>query len=86
MSDVVVIEDPFSYICDDGIMSGVTWQRGKTKLLSIMNSGEIQCTFRGAIPKHELRQLMIMWLALNYPDCLRFDELEKEDRIRDSTK
>ena len=86
--NVVDIDDPFSYIFDNGVFGGVVWQRGNRRLLSIDNNGAIFCSFNAEpiIPKHELRQLMVMWLALNYPDCLRFDHLEKEKEVRRETK
>ena len=88
MSNIIELDDPFTYTCDDGMFKGVTWQRGATRLLSIDNDGTICCTFGMSkpVPKHELKQLMIMWLALNYPDCLRFDDLERETTIRNDTK
>ena len=87
MRNVIELDDPFTYTCDNGVFRGVTWQRG-TRLLNIDNDGSICCTFdtSAPVPKHELKQLMIMWLALNYPDCLKFDDLEKEETIRNDTK
>ena len=88
MNNIIELNDPFSYICDNGVFGGVTWQRDITRLLSINNDGGIYCTFgiQKPVPKHELKQLMIMWLALNYPDCLNFDDLERETTIRNDTK
>ena len=90
MGDVVEINDPFSYIIsDDGkgdVIEAVQWMNQQTsQMVVIENNGSIFCSHTLAVPRHELRQLMIMWLALNYPDVLKCDELEKETMIRAGT-
>jgi len=88
MGTVTEIDDGFSYIFDDDskTIESVMWMK-RGQYVLFRNEGAIVESLQkidgSGIGKHELRQLMIMWLALNYPDCLAFDKLEDEEKIRD---
>ncbi len=90
MGTVTEINDGLSYITDDddkGIQ-GVSWAK-RNQDVEFWNDGRVESFIKvdgSGIQKHELKHLMIMWLALNYPDCLKFDDLEKEELIRKDTE
>lgn len=84
MSNVVEMPEKLNYIVFEKNghenIDGVSWKTGNAEI-NIFNSGHVNGwyknslhEFRSDIPKNELKQLMIMWLALNYPDCLAIDE------------
>jgi hypothetical protein len=89
MSNVIKLDDPFSYLINDktGTIEGVQWFKGN-QYVHIELSGKMSTLLKtnSNIGAHELRQLMIMWLALVYPDTLKFDDLEKENLIREETE
>ena len=77
MSDnVIAFPENFYYdIQDEGdtkVIHGVIWKRGDDELY-IGRDGGVQ-TNTDSIPKNELKELMIMWLALEYPDVIEWDE------------
>ena len=72
---------------DSKKIEAVQWFK-RNQYVEFRNDGfvsAIQKTDGTGIGKHELRQLMIMWLALNYPDTLSYDELEREENIKADT-
>lgn len=77
MGEVIQMKDPYSYFMNDkGKAIGVKFERAGT-YIAICNDDDLvriladqECSMH----KSELKQLMIMWLALNYPDVLKFDE------------
>lgn len=82
MSNVVSLEDPFTYIQDKGRIVAVMWKKEKN-YLAISLSGYISRI--GDHPKpHEMRQLMIMWLAIDCPHVLAEDDRWKEQAARES--
>ena len=85
--NIIELNDPFNYIVDsEDNFTGVQWMNKRGQIAQFDCDGEVFSSHTIPIPKHELRQLMIMWLALNYPDCLNYDDNEKEIKIRNSTK
>lgn len=83
---VIELKDPFTYVFDDKTrrVIAVMWKKGKSHL-AFGGSGFVDKI--GESPKpHELRQLMVMWLAINYPDQLSFDAMKEEAKIKNSTK
>lgn len=84
MGEVIELNDPFIYIFDDKTKKvlAVQWSKPPNSLI-IENCGRVDALLRTdcIIPPHELRQLMVMWLGVNNPDCLKFDEIEKENKI-----
>jgi len=89
VGEVVQIDDPFFYVTgDEGQIVGVSWQRTKgADIVTIMRDGTLNAvTHLTNMQNHEMRQLMIMWLALEHPDCLNFDPLEEENKIREETR
>lgn len=76
MGTVTELNDPFEYITDAVTekLIGVSWC-DRIYSMAIMSNGEvITNSLEVEIPKHELKQLMIMWLALEYPDSLNIDD------------
>ena len=89
MGTVTEIDDGLSYIFNDETknIEAVQWLK-RSQYVEFKNDGfvsALQKTDGSGIGKHELRQLMIMWLALNYPDTLAYDELEREEKIKADT-
>lgn len=85
MGDIVHLPDYLHYILgDNGGIQAVQWFRDNN-YLTFESSGKVDSLLRADnnIQKHELKELMIMWLALNYPDVLQFDHLESEETKRD---
>lgn len=78
MDNVIQLNDPFSYILEQGpekeTIVGVQRRNRDGSVLELHNDGFVGCYNDHFIPKHELKQLMIMWLALNYPDVVNWDE------------
>jgi len=86
VGNIIEIEDPFSYIIDNGDITGVVWQRGNN-IVQFDRDGTINVIgYIKNIKNHELRQLMIMWLALEHPGCLNFDIQTEEGKIRNDTQ
>ena len=87
MAEIIELNDPFTYVMDrkEGKCIGVKWERNN-KFLSIFLNGQIVSFVYDDIPPHELKQLMIMWLSLKYPDVLNFDDLEKNTKIKEDIK
>ena len=90
MGRVIEIDDGFGYIHDaeTNSIQSVQWFK-RSQFVEFKNDGYVEAlqkTDGSGISRHELRQLMIMWLALNYPDVLAFDELKKEEKIFNGTK
>ena len=89
MGTVTELDDGLIYVFDDdsGKIEAVQWLK-RSQFVEFRNDGfvsALQKTDGSGIGKHELRQLMIMWLALNYPDTLSFDEVEREEKIKTNT-
>ena len=89
MGTVTELDDGLFYVFDDDSkkIEAVQWFKGN-QYVEFSNDGFVsamQKTDGTGIGKHELRQLMIMWLALNYPDTLAYDELEREENIKADT-
>ena len=77
MGDVVELKDPFFYqMGADDKVKGVGYGRGFNHIVftSIDDQVIVSTTEDAELSKHELKQLMTMWLSVNYPDVLRFDE------------
>ena len=78
MGEVVEMKELHSYIMNGKKVAGVAYEKDG-EFIEIENllkkSAMVRC-FSGRIPitKNDLKQLMIMWLALNYPDVLQYDE------------
>lgn len=89
MAEIIKLDDPFSYTVNDKTQTieGVQWLKNN-QYVGIDLNGHMSTLLKTDknIEAHELRQLMIMWLALTYPDTLQFDELEKENLIREETE
>jgi len=86
MGEVIELDDPFTYVVDDGDGKFVAVQWTKhPNYLTIGLDGKVDSLIKTncIIPPHELRQLFIMWLALNNPDCLNFEAVETENKIRE---
>lgn len=89
MGEILKLDDGFFYITsnDSDEIEGVQWFK-RNQYVIFDNSGYVSAINKSdgsGIEKHELRQLMIMWLALNYPDCLAEDQLSKESKLREDT-
>lgn len=70
MGELIDFPDKFFYVFDGNKPIGCG-----TDDLSIRNEGsKVNITVSELIEKSDLKQLMIMWLALNYPDVLKYDE------------
>lgn len=84
MGEVVELKDPFSYIMAGKDIDGVMYTKGEDygdACIEIVNYDDkhvlVRCRLgcsASRISKNDLKQLMIMWLALDYPDVLKFDE------------
>ena len=88
MNNVFNLKDPLSYaINKKGKIESVQWFRDGQYITIDLDDGSMSTLLKVSnIKKHELRQLMIMWLCLTYPDCVNFDEVEKEEKIRNSAE
>ena len=89
MGTVAELEDGFSYIFGDDPekIEAVQWLK-RNQYVEFRNDGfvsALQKTNGSGIGRHELRQLMIMWLAINYPDTLAYDDLVLEEKIKADT-
>lgn len=88
MGTVTELDDGLIYVFgDDKEIEAVQWFK-RNQYVAFRNDGfvsALQKTDGSGIGKHELRQLMIMWLALNYPDTLAYDELDREEKIKAGT-
>lgn len=89
MGTVTELDDGLIYVFGDEPekIEAVQWFK-RNQYVEFRNDGfvsALQKTDGSGIGKHELRQLMIMWLALNYPDTLAFDEVEREETIKSDT-
>jgi hypothetical protein len=87
MGTVTEIDDGLVYETDNNKIAAVSWQK-RGQFVHFRNDGFVSALQKidgTGIGKHELRQLMIMWLALNYPDTLAYDELEREEKIKVDT-
>ena len=90
MGKVIELDDGLGYVFEEDTreIKAVQWFK-RNQYVEFRNDGFVQAlqkTDNSGIGKHELRQLMIMWLALNYPDTLALDELEREEKIKSETK
>ncbi len=77
-SNILEFPDPLRYLLDtDQKINGVAWIRGKEEI-SLFLDGTINITGKDHIvlPRKDLSDLMVMWLALNYPETLKFDDEE----------
>lgn len=88
MGTVTNLDDGLRYVFgDNNEIEAVQWFKRKQHV-EFKNNGfvsSIQKTDGSGICRHELRQLMIMWLALNYPDTLAYDEVAREEEIKSNT-
>ena len=89
MGTVTEIDDGLSYIFDDDSdnIAAVSWFK-RNQYVEFNCDGRVTALIKtdgSGIQRHELKHLMIMWLALNYPDCLAYDDLEKEEVIKKAT-
>ena len=78
MGTVTEIDDGLRYEKDGESIVGVSWQ-SKGQIVRFANNGYVDMdTWHDGhgISKQKLRDLMIMWLALNYPDTLACDQEE----------
>lgn len=85
VSNIFELNDPLSYVIGgNDEIEAVQWFKDN-QYITIELSGKTQTLLKTNknIESHELRQLMIMWLALTYPDCLNFDALDQEKQARD---
>lgn len=85
-AEIIKLSDPFFYVFDDeneNEILAVMWRRDRDYMQFSLNGSFYSST--KYIPNHELRQLMIMWLALMYPDALSYDHLENENAIKKAT-
>lgn len=80
MGDVINLEDPFCYVMDGKECAAVKWQRGRNSVHFSME-GHIECDIK-QIPPHELKELMVMWLGVKYPDKINWDN-EHGETIED---
>lgn len=76
--NITELYDPFAYVVadDDDKIIAVRWHR-ENNYVRFDRDGTV--SFAGSeknIDNHELKQLMIMWLALEHPKCLDFDATE----------
>jgi len=89
MGTVTEIDDGLSYEFDENaVCVGVNWNK-RQQIVDFQNSGYVNALVRTdgtGIGRHELKELMIMWLALNYPDTLAYDKLEREEKIKADTE
>ena len=87
MDNVFELNDPFSYqIGDNGKIDAVQWFNGSQYIVINLDGTIETLLLLDNMQSHELRQLMIMWLALKYPDTLNYDENEKEKLIQESSE
>ncbi len=78
MGQVVKMKELHSYIMNGQNVNGVAYEKDG-EFIEIENllekSAMVRCfSGRISIRKNDLKELMIMWLALNYPDVLKFDD------------
>jgi hypothetical protein len=76
MGTVTEIDDGLSYVLDDAKkLTAVKWSK-RNQFVEFKIDGSVTCQQNDGfgIGKHELKELMTMWLALNYPDVLKFDD------------
>lgn len=72
MNNIVDFPDPYNYVLDaDDNIIGVS--KGNCEIFNIVGSPLVSVDIENPIPKSELKELMVMWLALNYPDVVAFD-------------
>lgn len=74
-NNIVQFPDPYNYIMDDDSKLCAVAYRGDKGELYFGLEGEILIKGEPNQSIENLRQLMIMWLGLNYPDCLAKSEL-----------
>lgn len=71
-------QEPFSYEVKGEKITGVIWERDGERVTfdfdGVVEISGMDDTFWIGLPPEELKQLMIMWLAIFSPECLSFDD------------
>lgn len=79
MGEVVELRDPISYVMDGEEIVAVQLVGGSEDRISLYGGHTIVEADRDGHPialeleKHELKQLFIAWLALEYPEVINWD-------------
>ena len=77
---ILEFPDPFEYIMYNDSVTGIAWC-GAGVRVEFFRDGTVSAT-NGAVyemPKNALKELMVMWLALEYPELVEIEEGENNE-------